>query len=187
MGQVQENLGGESESLAEAGIQPNGTPEKQPSSVLPTALALIGFVVIGWTMMRAARKKGRSRRSSDQGEDPRERLNRIRESAQKRSAEAYEAEATELTRTLAAQLDAKAQALEELIARADERLARLQGVSGEVLPSKDLQQPASFDGGDATRRDVFRLADEGLDPLEIAQKLQQPVGQVRLMLALRRA
>lgn len=177
------------------------TPESAATdvpSVLPTALALLGFVAIAWTMLRAARRKGASARAAPA--DPRERLDLIRETAKKRSSETYQAEAMELTRRLAAQLDAKARALEELIAEADERLARLESTSDRPLatlagrvggaddkPAGPRDDPHDGSGGDAMRREVFRLADEGLDSVEIAQKLQQPIGQVRLILALRRA
>lgn len=190
MGQNQENPQELESEQALAGDQ--GSSDS-PSSVLPTALAIVGFVAIGWTMLRSAKKRARARRTSE-SEDPRERISRLRESAQKRSSDTYQAEAAELTRHLSAQLDAKCEALEQLIAQADERLARLDAAlgdqrseakgSGKVDASPQI---ASADDGDVTRREVFRLADDGLDPLEIAQKLRQPIGQVRLMLALRRA
>ncbi len=188
MGQNQENP---QELESEQALATDQGSGDSPSSVLPTALAIVGFVAIGWTMLRSARRRGRSRRSSE-SEDPRERISRLRESAQKRSSETYQAEAAELTRHLAAQLDAKGEALEQLIAQADERLARLDAALGDrgidAAGQNDTSpQIVSADDGDVTRREVFRLADDGLDPLEIAQKLRQPIGQVRLMLALRRA
>ena len=189
MGQVQET---EQQMMGPPAGGPEGEEaESAPSTILPTALALMGFVIIGWTMIRAARRKGRSRAASE-GADPRERIRQLRETAEKQSSLKYQAEATELTRVLSAQLDSKAQAMEQLIAAADDRLASLRTATGDV----DAHEPASTaansfvqstSDADPMRMDIFRLADEGLDPLEIAQKLEQPIGQVRLILALRRA
>ncbi len=43
------------------------------------------------------------------------------------------------------------------------------------------------DSQNALGQEIFRLADEGHDPLAIAQQLDQPIGMVQLTLNLRRA
>ena len=184
-------------------IQPSPppTPTQQAPSWMPTALALFGFAAIVWTMIRAARRRGGSRTSDGGALSPRERLEKIQKMARRNSIERYEADAQELTQRLAAQLDAKAAMLEELLAQADARIAQLTRLEQES-PSLRVSEPSHGthdtprslhhpeQGGepvDASHREVFRLADEGLDPSQIAQRLGQPIGQIRLILALRRA
>lgn len=210
------------------------SPAKAPPAWLPTGMAVLGFAIIAWTMLRGAKRRGRSVRGQMEV-SPRERLERLRESAERERVQDYASDAVELTQRLAAQLDAKAALLEELIARADERLSRLGDPTGSgtaartdgpgwgPLASRDdgSVAPRGFGiepGGtntwgdgrtrdpgrvhenrrgfedafeserpDAMRREVFRLADAGLGADEIAQRTQQPIGQVRLILALRSA
>jgi len=168
---------------------------------MPTALALFGFAAILWTMIRAARRRGGARSSTVPTLSPRERLEKIQTMTRRDTVQRYEADAQELTQRLAAQLDAKAAMLEELLAQADARIAQLTRLEQEA-PNLRVSDPPRVahdtprslhhpDQGDepldASHREVFRLADEGLDPSQIAQRLGQPIGQIRLILALRRA
>lgn len=101
------------------------------------------------------------------------------------------ADVEELTARLAAQLDAKAAKLEALLAEADDAIARLAPPSppraarragaGEGVDRAD----EGGEGGDPITRDVYRLADEGCSPVQIAQRLEQHTGKVELILALR--
>jgi len=159
---------------------PGGAPDGP--AYLPTVLAIFGFVVIGWTMLRSLRK--RAARPSSMAEPPRERIEKLREEAAARaSVESVMADAVELRQRLAAQLDSKAAMLERLIAEADDRLARLRSQPGGAPTPESPSRPQS----DPLRHEIYRLADEGLDPLEIAQRVDQPRGHVELTLALRRA
>lgn len=103
--------------------------------------------------------------------------------------EAYDAlarDAEELAQRLAAELDAKADRIERLLARADERLRRMDGVSaGEPKPRRAPAVTSADDVRDPLNRQVYALADEGLTPVAIAQRLDQPTGKVELILALR--
>ncbi len=198
--------------MQEQSIQPPPPPEESSPSQsappwMPTALALFGFTAIIWTLVRAARKRGGSRGSAPPALSPRERLEKIQRMTRRDSIQRYEADAQELTQRLAAQLDAKAAMLEELLARADARIAQLERLYQETSsPPLRVHEPAppghistGAGGGmdspvqtseeplDASQREIFRLADEGLDPSQIAHRLGQPIGQVRLILALRRA
>jgi len=123
-------------------------------------------------------------------------------------------EATELARRLGTELDNKAERLEQLLAEADERIAALEAAREPVashglegtppagrrpLPPDGETRRTSLPQGDRHRspappadasRDpfvtrVYQLADEGLEPLEIARRLDQGVGKVELVLGLR--
>ncbi|MCB9844818.1 MAG: hypothetical protein H6811_02365 [Phycisphaeraceae bacterium] len=161
-------------------IQPDSPPDKG-NTWLPTALALVGFVAIIWTLLRSFRRN--KRRGTELKVPPRERIERIRTEASGREGlDSLMADALELSQRLAAQLDTKAEYLEQLLARADQAIARLDEPH-DHLANQPRHEPATDPG----HRRVYDLADSGLDSLEIARRLDQPRGQVELILALRRA
>lgn len=110
------------------------------------------------------------------------------------------AELVQLARRILAQVEARSAQLEALIADADERIAELRrleerhpalqdggaprpggGASGAARPpAREPDHPA---GG--VTREVYALADRGLAPVEIARELDQHLGSVELILALR--
>ena len=114
-----------------------------------------------------------------------------------------------LSARLSADAAARQEQMQSLIAQADERIAALQSqlatpapgrtiVSGGVgtsslgpLPSlRSIVAPASKasvggSGTDDRHQAIYSLADEGLTPVEIAQRIGQRVGEVELILNLR--
>lgn len=93
------------------------------------------------------------------------------------------AEATELAAALSAQLDERAERLQRLIDEADARL-------GTRLPRDEPagvheEEPRAIPAADPLAQRIFDLADEGLTPVQIAQRLDQHTGKVELILALR--
>jgi hypothetical protein len=94
----------------------------------------------------------------------------------------YMADARELADLLADRLDRQAHRIERLIAEADERIRRLERLSGDSVRMGVAPRP----GSDPVNQQVYDLADEGLPPVEIARKLHQHTGKVELILALRR-
>lgn len=143
-------------------------------------LAGIGTLAIwAWSRLRARRKPGASRLGSD---------------------------LKELGERLAAEMDARAERLERLIAQADDRLARLEGGAGREPsnPASAARRPSASRAVaeakaptsrgarievstelDPLHRRVYDLADGGLAPVEIARELDEHVGKVQLILALR--
>jgi hypothetical protein len=116
------------------------------------------------------------------------------------------AELVQLARRILAQIEARSAQLEALIADADDRIAelrRLEGGAGQRVPAARGEQPAvearRATGGengsspaaqgrpaeDSMTREVYELADRGLPPVEIARELDQHLGAVELILALR--
>ncbi len=125
-------------------------------------------------------------------------------------------ELDELGKRLADELDARADRLERLIADADERLGRLERLTAATVhalqdsapglaevkhigngqhrdpyaASLTAQTPKSaaaiLADIDPLANDVYKLADSGLLPVQIAQKLSQHTGKIELLLALRR-
>jgi hypothetical protein len=120
----------------------------------------------------------------------------------------------EVSRRVGAQVDTKFAKLEKVIRDADDRLARLEGAlkrsggnvakPGVVLPSVAARRGASAaqeagGGGegpaeprpaiapdDARFEQVYELADTGATPIRIAEQLDLPLGEVVLILNLRK-
>lgn len=101
----------------------------------------------------------------------------------------------ELADRLAERLDAKAERLEQLLRRADERFASLPEESpptyAHVAPRSARRSPASpprivaeSTTDPATER-IYALADTGVAARDIAHQLDEPIGKVQLILALR--
>lgn len=156
----------------------------------------VGIVVS--VLLRNLRKRMRKRAQSSEWDTPTERIEEIRGEAARRgraSAEMAAADAEELARRLSAVLDNKAAKLEILLEKTDRKIAALEAVRaghGSVAPAqrerddspRESTNGRSFEPGD--HDPVIRLADEGVEPVEIAQRLGRPVGEVELILALRR-
>ena len=158
------------------------------------AVALLSF----WMMMSIRRKVSRR-----QTEDltPHEKVERIRQVGGVRDdMRDMMVELNDLTRRFGSQLDAKSMRLEKLLDEADQRIAELQQLQGGTVSPSD-PTPETTAGRlnltetrpqiealapDPEAERVYRLADEGLSTVEIAQQLDGQVGKVELILALRR-
>ena len=169
-----------------------------------------GMAIIIWVMLRLQWK--RQRRAAEE-DGP---VEAMRSTLIERQAEAERAaEVGELVRDLAARLETRAARLEALLDQADERIERLEarlaastahkglGTDApapaaarnghqhdpEADPWADPGQPARAQPGlpdDPLHQEVYELADAGQTPLAIARRLDQQVGTIELILALRR-
>ncbi len=85
-------------------------------------------------------------------------------------------------------LDNKAERLEQLVAEADERIALLRALRDVEQQQQQQQRVPQVpeEPVDPLSLSVYELADEGRSPVEIAQQLDEQVGKVDLILALRR-
>ncbi|MHC5001682.1 MAG: hypothetical protein ACYTJ0_01025, partial [Planctomycetota bacterium] len=122
--------------------------------------------------------------------DPRESIEQARSHRHATGdAEAVASRLLDLSQRLAAQLDDKAERLEQLLADADDRLARLEGAVIDApvgsVPAPGTPSPRVEPPSDPLTCSVYRLADAGRQPVEIARELDEQVGKVELILALR--
>lgn len=140
-----------------------------------------------WIMMRMYIRR-RKRVAITTG-TPHERLETIRNQAKKRSQlEGFGADVHELVQRLATQLDAKAARIEMLLEDADERIRKLERLERlERTRPETAPEPEDEEAADPVMNRVYELADQGEQAVEIAKQLNQHVGQVELILALRRA
>lgn len=168
-------------------------------------LIAAAIVLLTWVMMRLQWR--RQRRSPD--EEP---VAQMRETIDERQAESEKAaEVGQIVRDMAARLETRAARLEALLDQADERIEKLearlaagavsQSVSASDRPLRTMQisqneasdpwtdspdAPATpANSHDPLHQEVYELADGGAAPLDIARRLDQQVGTIELILALR--
>jgi hypothetical protein len=119
----------------------------------------------------------------------------------------------EASRRIGAQIDTKFAKLEAVIRDADDRIARLERASGLLkdrrstpieateavagaaedredlavqTPSPAMERPGSPDRIDPRLQRVYELVDEGATPIKAAEALGMPLGEVELILNLRK-
>ncbi len=86
----------------------------------------------------------------------------------------------EFSRDVEARLDTRIRTLGRLIQDADQRIKRLEELSGKASAPGAKEPPP-------LHREVYRLADEGLDKVEIARRTASTPGEVDLILGLRKS
>lgn len=165
----------------------------------PSTLVILGVggVFIIYVMMRMTKQ----RKKRDPFDKPFAARSVAQERSVQRGMENLLVELSEMTRQLSAQLETKAAKLEALIADADERAARLKAMleraparpafdpadppPAEKRPEPPFENLAPAPTVDPQHAEVYRLADEGRTPRDIAADLGRPSGEVELILALR--
>jgi hypothetical protein len=158
--------------------------EESARTAWPQMLIVLGVLGLAFLLTISLRQKAARREAGRLS--PRERLEQIRDvHSDAADARVVEAQLTDHARRLAAMIDNKSQRLEQLIALAEDRLAALQRVAGNGNGHGTAadSDPAPLD---PLTRAVYELADAGRRPLDIAQELDEQVGKVELILALRR-
>jgi len=148
-------------------------------SPFATYLLILGLLLINlWLFMRL-----RSRRHRKAGEaTSQERIERNKQLGGMRTdLEELMVEIEQMAKRLGAQLDAKAIQLEHLIEDADKKIGQARQSNATIArPQQQPSQPS-----DPLARSVYELADQGVEPTDIAQKLDEHIGKVELILALR--
>lgn len=170
--------------------------------LLADILMLAGVLMLLMLLLVNVRSKLR-RRQEQEPLHPHEKVERIRQAhGMKNDLRDMMVELEDLTRRFSAQLDAKAVRLEKLIEEADERINRLEGGRGAAGGNGQDGAAADSDtregegeGGeqpttpaeplDPLTREVYAMADDGNEPVTIARQLDEQVGKVELILALR--
>ncbi len=158
---------------------------------------IVGLVLAGFlltiVMLSTHRRTRKSRAVS--GHSVAERYRDLKdERAATREIDQVMLDLDRLSRDIQARLDTRLARLECLIRDADQRIAQLSQGAPET-PSFDVtlgdEQPTAREGAattnDAGHQTVYRLADDGLSNIEIAEQVGRPQGEIELILGLRRA
>ncbi|MBI1335695.1 MAG: hypothetical protein GC164_01885 [Phycisphaera sp.] len=157
-----------------------------------SVVLILGLVLVTVSLMLRIRKKQREAGQRHRDLDPHERVERYRqESGTKADLEQLMVEIEQFAKRLGTQLDAKAMRLEKLIEEADRRIAQLdappESPEPPDAPSIKPAMASPVPSPDPLTTKVYSLADEGLAPIDIARKVDEHVGKVELILALRQA
>lgn len=170
----------------------------EASAVSTTQIVILALAAAGLTaVMLSTRRRIRSSQRLD-NVPARQRYARLTEQSEARDdVQEVMLELDKLSRHIHGQIDTRLARLEALIRDADQRIAKLSQMrdapqaTGGVDVRLDREEPAvsekNREGIDDRRfSHVYRLAETGLPPAEIAQKVGKTVGEIELMLALRR-
>lgn len=165
-----------------------------------TQLVAAGVFAAILTMVMIS-TRGRTRRSMQTPRHTaRERYTSAKDQgASLREVEDVMLELDKLAREVHGRLDTRFAKLEVLIRDADERIAKLERLSGspesepaprldvtlsEEAPGAPVPPPVMEDGPHA---EVHRLSDAGMSTMQVAQETGKTIGEVELILSLRRA
>lgn len=200
---------------SEGTVQPAATPApgkvQQLFGPMVSGLALVVGAALILRSMRTMRSKQSDREEAAIADirarlaEPRDDAPPARRPEPRTSAiPAVAADMEALAERLAVKLDARAARLERLIADADAKITMLERTGSITLraptarPAASIRPPLpappasnlfgrSDDEVPTVHRKIHELADQGIAARDIAKRLEQPVGQVELVLALRRA
>ncbi|KAA0213130.1 MAG: hypothetical protein EDM82_13505 [Cyanobacteria bacterium CYA] len=176
------------QALSEVAVQPGDgrEPADSTSHVLSTFLIGFGTLLLLLTLFRMMRtSRGRLAAGT---KDPREVIahHRAVTNAAREPIESVMAEANELAVRLVKMLDAKAARLELLMEQADERLARLDQLAPVPTAAPAAPATSMSSGPGSVERQVLEMAEKGCDSAQIARRVNRSVGEIELILALRR-
>lgn len=150
-----------------------------PWATVAMAVLIAGFAIFMTFSIRSKIARRNAARPS-----PRELVAQMKDHPRVLASDAhtYTAKLQDTARRLSAQLDNKARRLETLIDEADQRIAAL-GTRAE-RPAHRAPGNGEHQADELTRA-VYKHADAGRTALEIAQQLDEQIGKVELILALR--
>lgn len=156
-------------------------------------IAVVGILFIIMAMFSL----GRSRKRTAAGRDSaRDHIERARQKQGVRDdLEALMVDINRMARDLGGQLDAKIIRIEKANQEAEERIAQLQALRESLSdpsashtsrsPGQPVTPQADAANIDPLTRQVYTLADQGQGPADIAAQLDEHVGKIELILALR--
>jgi len=137
---------------------------------------LAGVVILIVVVLRIPRVRARQRKEEQQTQPAAETPNvRLR-----RTMEELAVQLHEMSREVNAQLDTKMCAIDSLLRRSEEVAARLEALLRQASSAGVVSTPTDrYD-------DIYRMADDGKTPKEIARLKDLQPGEVELILNLRR-
>lgn len=156
-------------------------------------LAVLCLVMLSVSMLRRTQQRQATAR-----EVTREQLARLRDQRDvQQSMEELVLQLEDVSRRVNAQVDTKFVKLETVIRDADQRIARLEqlsrGAPGDdsdpPAPALPQDEPPAIPSNAAhpeRLQRIYELADSGATPMTIADTLEIPLGQVELILNLRK-
>lgn len=179
------------------------SPETASESPLFAGMLIVAGIVLIALLLSVSMRNRIARRQADRP-SAREQIASVKAAASRQGVRRRAEEDSEIAgpsfdaaRQLAAMLDNKAARLEQLLEEADETIRRLESTVNDARPGErattiappDRPERAERPGLsslDPFTRSVYDMADEGRSPIEIARHLDEQIGKIELILALRR-
>jgi hypothetical protein len=146
-----------------------------------TLLMATGILILGGVMYRMTRQRQAARGQLVSGSGT-----RAARSAEtlRDQLDALMVQLEELARSTSAQIETRYTKLEVLLEEADRKIAQLESLLVNV--SRSGQPEPAIDPVKPEHRRIRELADAGRTPVQIAQETGRDVGEVELILALRK-
>lgn len=148
------------------------------------ALAMFAIIVMMRGITRRIRGKSALTRQEAEARIPslREQLE-VRSNLQKLIVDLQD-----LARQINGHIDTRFCKLEVLLKEADQKIRQLEALGFGGKPPKDAQPPArAEEKTDPERELIYKLADAGKSPVDIARELNKNTGEIELILSLRRS
>ncbi len=181
----------------------------EPQAMDASQFIMLAGAVLGLTLLMLTTRKRFMARAHAKEPSIRQRAAGLaRETKHRRDLDAVIIELDKLARQIHAQIDTRFAKLEAVIRDADQRIATLKRLSIETTsaptpPSHALDitldsESPDVDGADplsasddsvsapADHQPILDLADRGLSPHEIAERVRRPIGEIELILSLNR-
>ena len=165
----------------------------------PMLILGLGGIVVMYVVLRPL-----MRRKKDPFAKPFQTTSLSQQRSVERQMETLLVELSEMSRQMTSQLDTRSAKLDALIAEADRKIAILQSLAQQeaiapqrfamTLPAVETAAPEPVMAVKAqppvdqipdSHAAVYRLADDGKSPGQIASELERPSGEIELILALR--
>ena len=157
-------------------------------------LLVLGLLLVTVSLMMRLRRRHQKRSMEPTPHESLERMRQMR--GMRGDLEDLMVEIEQLAKRFGGQLDAKTLQLEQLLVEADAKIERLRTVQSQISDRRVTSTHAASPRTDSApsdipddplARSVYELVDEGNDSAEIARALNEHVGKVELILALRGA
>ncbi len=170
-----------------------------PGGMSDVQLVMLAGGIIGLTILLISTRRRMHKSLSGTTSSARDKYESLsRQSSAKREVGNVMLELEKLARHVNGQLDTRFAKLEAVIRDADARIAQLSQLSNALAPkgksldnTLNAEPPADSNPpliveADSRYADIYDLADGGLKPGDIAEKTGKTVGEIELILALRR-
>jgi len=178
----------------------------QPSAIIfaqtdPQHLIIIAVIVAVTTLVLISTRRRLREGQPSLKDYTRQQRARLRDQQHvKQDMEELAVQLQQVARQINSQIDTRFAKLESCIADADQRIERMERllrragghegvdvtVSDQSTPSPDQAEDRNSIRIDPMHREIYRLADEGKPPPDIARQLGRTTGEVELILNLRR-
>ncbi len=154
-------------------------------NLVPLAVIVVAVILLMSSLRRRQRLREQEPPRSTPLRDPSPARQPAPEAHLRRDLESLLVELQELSRKISAQIDTRFAKLEAAIRDADRRIAALNRLARHGAPHEGGFPHESTDT-DIRHGVVYELTDAGFTPLEIAKDLGKTVGEVELILNLRK-